>query len=199
MVVRTSRGITPRITSAVNMLSTFTNSTRFSGVRFSVYRRSASASFKRHIPSIVSESGHSWDIVPSPYPSCRVATSPQTGVRVNYHVGQGPTAISAHIGRDLWAASPLVQFPSGGQRKSLLSLPASLLSIAFAGQRLLDTEFLPRLQEKGVSLDFPDNVLLQNLPLEVAGSARAPSCRVGSGSGKKNAHRRTKGCRFGLH
>ena len=108
-------------------------------------------------------------------------------------------ALTAHIGRDLWAASPLVQFPSGGQRKSLLSLPASLLSIAFAGQRLLDTEFLPRLQVKGVSLDFPDNVLLQNLPLEVAGSARAPSCRVGSGSGKKNAHRRTKGCRFGLH
>src|ERR1017187_3946878 len=98
MVVRTSRGITPRITSAVNMLSTFTNSTRFSRVRFSMYRRSASASFKRHIPSIVSESGHSWDIVPSPYPSCRVATSPQTGVRVNYHVGQGPKAISALIG-----------------------------------------------------------------------------------------------------
>src|ERR1017187_4265059 len=98
MVVRTSRGITPRITSSVNMLSTFTNSTRFSRVRFSMYRRSASASFKRHIPSIVSESGHSWDIVPSPYPSCRVPTSPQTGVRVNYHVGQGPTAISAHIG-----------------------------------------------------------------------------------------------------
>src|ERR1017187_4590046 len=54
MVVRTSRGITPRITSSVNMLSTFTNSTRFSRVRFSMYRRSASASFKRHIPSIVS-------------------------------------------------------------------------------------------------------------------------------------------------
>ena len=52
------------------------------------------------------------------------------------------------------------------QRKSLLSLPASLLSIALTGQRLLDTEFLPGLQVKGVSLDFPDNVLLQDLPLE---------------------------------
>src|ERR1017187_8344994 len=101
MVVRTSRGITPRITSAVNMLSTFTNSPRFSRVRFSMYRRSASASFKRHIPSIVSESEHSWDIVPSPYPSCRVTTSPQTGVRGSYHVGQGPKAISAHIGSEL--------------------------------------------------------------------------------------------------
>jgi hypothetical protein len=52
------------------------------------------------------------------------------------------------------------------QRKSLLSLPASLLSIALTGQRLLDTEFLPRLQVKGVPFDFPDNVLLQNLPFE---------------------------------
>src|SRR5260370_26974211 len=48
----------------------------------------------------------------------------------------------------------------------LLNLPASLLTIAFSDQRLLDAEFLARLQVKGVPLDFPDDVLLQNLPLE---------------------------------
>jgi hypothetical protein len=30
-------------------------------------------------------------------------------------------------------------------------------------------------------------------------SARAPSCRVGNGSGKKNAARRTEGWRFRLY
>ena len=50
----------------------------------------------------------------------------------------------------------------------LLSLPASLLPIAFAGQRLLDAELLARLQVEGVPFDFPDDVLLQNLPLEAA-------------------------------
>ena len=50
----------------------------------------------------------------------------------------------------------------------LLNLPAILLSIAFAGQRLFDAEFLTRLQVESVSLDFPDDVLLQNLPLEAA-------------------------------
>jgi hypothetical protein len=50
--------------------------------------------------------------------------------------------------------------------RSLLGLSASLLSIALSGQRLLDTKFLARLQVKGVSLDFPDYVLLQDLPLE---------------------------------
>src|SRR5215471_8577400 len=51
---------------------------------------------------------------------------------------------------------------------ALLSLPASLLPIAFTGQRLLDAEFLTRLQIKGVSFYFPDDVFLQNLPLEAA-------------------------------
>jgi hypothetical protein len=46
----------------------------------------------------------------------------------------------------------------------LLNLPASLLAVAFAGQRLLDAEFLARLQVKGAPFDFPDDVLLQNLP-----------------------------------
>ena len=58
-----SRGITPRITSAVNWRSPFRNSARFSGVRASTYRRSASASFKRQTRSSVSarESGYGSD------------------------------------------------------------------------------------------------------------------------------------------
>ena len=50
----------------------------------------------------------------------------------------------------------------------LFSLPASLLPIAFTCQRLFDAEFLARLQIKGVPFDFPDDVLLQNFPLEAA-------------------------------
>ena len=50
----------------------------------------------------------------------------------------------------------------------LLRLPASLLSIAFPGQGLLDTEFLAWLQIEGVPLDLSDDVLLQNFPLEAA-------------------------------
>ena len=48
----------------------------------------------------------------------------------------------------------------------LLNLPASLLAVAFAGQRLLDAEFLAGLQIEGVPFDFSDDVFLQNLPLE---------------------------------
>src|SRR5450432_18007 len=50
----------------------------------------------------------------------------------------------------------------------LLNLPASFLTIAFTGQRLLDAELLARFQVKGVPFDFPDDVLLQNLLLEAA-------------------------------
>ena len=49
---------------------------------------------------------------------------------------------------------------------NLLRLPASLLTIAFTDQRLLNAQFLARLQVKGMSLDFLDYVFLQNLPLE---------------------------------
>jgi hypothetical protein len=49
---------------------------------------------------------------------------------------------------------------------NLLSLPAGLLAIAFTSQRLLNAQFLARLQIKGMSLDFPDYVLLQDLPFE---------------------------------
>ena len=52
----------------------------------------------------------------------------------------------------------------------LLRLPASLLAIAFTGQRLLNAEFLAGLQVKGVPFDFADDVLLNNLPLEAAES-----------------------------
>jgi hypothetical protein len=51
---------------------------------------------------------------------------------------------------------------------SLLRIPASLLTIALAGQRLFDAEFLAWLQIEGVPFDFPDDVLLNNLPLEAA-------------------------------
>lgn len=44
--------------------------------------------------------------------------------------------------------------------------PASRL--ALSGQGLLDAEFLPGLQVKGVPFDFPDDILLHNLPLEAA-------------------------------
>jgi hypothetical protein len=47
----------------------------------------------------------------------------------------------------------------------LLRLPASLFAIALTGQRLLETEFLAELQIKGVSFDFADDVLLNNLVL----------------------------------
>src|ERR1035437_5570901 len=50
----------------------------------------------------------------------------------------------------------------------LLRLPASLFPIAFTGQCLFDAEFLAWLQVKGVPFDFPDDVLLYNLPLETA-------------------------------
>jgi len=48
----------------------------------------------------------------------------------------------------------------------LFSLPTRLLPIAFTGQRLFDSEFLAWLQIKGVPFDFPDDILLYNLPLE---------------------------------
>ena len=51
---------------------------------------------------------------------------------------------------------------------SLLRLPASLLTIALTGQRLLDAEFLAWLQVEGVPLDLTDDVLLNDLPLEAA-------------------------------
>jgi hypothetical protein len=52
----------------------------------------------------------------------------------------------------------------------LLRFPSSLLAIAFAGQRLLDAEFLARLQVERVPFHFPDDVLLHNLSLEAAES-----------------------------
>jgi len=75
--------------------------------------------------------------------------------------------------RWFWRAVP-TDLPKGPTRRgttpcgseSLLSLPARLLTIAFTGQRLLNAQFLARLQVKGMSFDFPDYVLLQDLPLE---------------------------------
>jgi hypothetical protein len=48
----------------------------------------------------------------------------------------------------------------------LFSLSTCLLPVAFTGQRLLESEFLSRLQVKGVSFDFPNDVFLYHLPLE---------------------------------
>src|ERR1035441_1352809 len=50
----------------------------------------------------------------------------------------------------------------------LLRLSACLLAVAFTGQCLLDAQFLLWLQIEGVPFDFPDDVLLNNLPLEAA-------------------------------
>jgi hypothetical protein len=47
-------------------------------------------------------------------------------------------------------------------------MSASRLTIAFTGQRLLNAEFLARLQVEGVPFNFPDDVLLNNLSLEAA-------------------------------
>jgi hypothetical protein len=49
---------------------------------------------------------------------------------------------------------------------SLLDLPAILLPVAFASQRLLGPQLLSRLQVKRVSLDLFNNVLLLDLTLE---------------------------------
>src|ERR1035437_633992 len=61
-----------------------------------------------------------------------------------------------------------VPLPDGERSRSLLllRLSARLLAVAFAGQCLLDPQFLPRLQVEGVPFDFPDDVLPNNLPLE---------------------------------
>jgi hypothetical protein len=54
------------------------------------------------------------------------------------------------------------------RRRGLFHLPAILFPVAFAGQRLLGPELLARLQVKGVSFDFLNNVLLLDLSLEAA-------------------------------
>src|SRR5215471_14322605 len=56
--------------------------------------------------------------------------------------------------------------PSPRHRVVLLYFPATLLPVAFAGQRLLGPELLTRLQVKGVSFDLFNNVLLLDLTLE---------------------------------
>jgi hypothetical protein len=63
-----------------------------------------------------------------------------------------------------WRERPL----DGERLPLLLSLSASFLAIALAGQYLLDAEFLAGLQVEGVAFDFTDDVLLNNLPLESA-------------------------------
>jgi hypothetical protein len=49
-----------------------------------------------------------------------------------------------------------------------LNLPAILLPVSFAGQRLLGPELLARLQIEGMPFDLFDDVFLLNLPLEAA-------------------------------
>ena len=60
------------------------------------------------------------------------------------------------------------QSEAGPSSPPLLHLPPILLAIAFTGQRLLDAALLARLQVKGVSFDFLDDVFLQDFPLEAA-------------------------------
>src|SRR4051794_643845 len=49
-----------------------------------------------------------------------------------------------------------------------LNLPAILLPVSFAGQRLLGPELLARLQIEGMPFDLFNDVFLLNLPLEAA-------------------------------
>lgn len=49
---------------------------------------------------------------------------------------------------------------------NLVHFPTSLFTIAFTGQRLLNAQLLAGLQVKRMSFDFPDDVFLQDLPLE---------------------------------
>jgi hypothetical protein len=50
----------------------------------------------------------------------------------------------------------------------LFCFPANFLPVSFAGQRLLDPELLARLQIKGVTLHFLNNVLCQDFTFEAA-------------------------------
>ena len=54
------------------------------------------------------------------------------------------------------------------RRLVLLGLPATLLPVPFASQRLLDPQFLARLQVEGVAFHFFDDVLLLHFSLEAA-------------------------------
>jgi hypothetical protein len=68
------------------------------------------------------------------------------------------------------AGTPAHGSPHEGRQSpfflELLGISAILFSSAFARQRLLDAELLARLQVESVPFDFPDNVFLQDLPLE---------------------------------
>jgi hypothetical protein len=50
----------------------------------------------------------------------------------------------------------------------LIHFPTSLFPVSLARKSLFHAEFLAGLQVKGVPFDFPNDVLLQNLPLESA-------------------------------
>ena len=66
---------------------------------------------------------------------------------------------------------PVLVVKAAGQesrRQSLLDLPAILLPVAFPSQRLLGPQLLSRLQVKGMSFDFLDDVLLLDLTLEAS-------------------------------
>jgi hypothetical protein len=57
---------------------------------------------------------------------------------------------------------------SGAPPFGLFNFPAILLPVPFAGKRLLGPELLTRLQVKGMSLHFLNNVLLLDFALEAA-------------------------------
>ena len=50
----------------------------------------------------------------------------------------------------------------------LFDFPATFLPVSFAGKRLLDPELLTKLQIKGMTFHFLDDVLLLYLSLEAA-------------------------------
>ena len=97
--------------------------------------------------------------------ACLCSISTESRITKQQKDGAPPLALEGCTDGALFPRGPR----AGAQRLAplnLLSLPASLLTIAFTGQRLLNAQFLARLQVKGMSLDFPDYVLLQDLPLE---------------------------------
>jgi hypothetical protein len=54
----------------------------------------------------------------------------------------------------------------GTRSTRLFDFPATLLPVPFASQRLLDAQFLPRLQIERMPLDLFDDVFLLHLPLK---------------------------------
>jgi hypothetical protein len=76
--------------------------------------------------------------------------------------------LSCGVERGPWGSKRLRRAPGDGAFFLLFGVPARLFAEAFTSQCLLDAELLPRLQVERVSLDFLDDVFLQNFPFKSA-------------------------------